>query len=62
MNIFFFEFIEYHCICFGRSLRPSSGVQGCTHSVKYYLLAGTRWNGVPSVVKRTCLTYTWRCV
>jgi hypothetical protein len=45
------EFIEYHATCFGRSFRPSSGVQDCTHSIKYVsyrladcLLAGTRWN------------------
>jgi len=48
-----FEFIEYHSTCFGLSFRPSSGVQDCTHSIKYEymsyrlvdcLLAGTRWN------------------
>ena len=44
-----FEFIEYHSMCFGRSFRPSSGVQDCTHSISYMsyklvdcLLAGTR--------------------
>jgi len=30
-----FEFIEYHSTCFGRSFRPSSGVQDCTHSIRY---------------------------
>ena len=47
----FFEFIEHRSTCFGRSFRPSSGVQDCTHSTRYMsymlvdcLLAGTRWN------------------
>jgi len=47
----FFEFIEYHSTCFGRSFRPSSGVQDCTYSVRCMsyrlvdcLLAGTGWN------------------
>jgi hypothetical protein len=31
----FFEFIEYHCTCFGRSFLPSSGVQDCTYNVRY---------------------------
>jgi len=31
----FFEFIEYHSTCFGRSFHPSSGVQDCTYSIKY---------------------------
>ena len=46
-----FEIIEYHSTCFGRSFRPSSGVQDCRHSIRYMsyrlvdcLLAGTRWN------------------
>jgi len=50
-----FEFIEYHSTCFGRSFRPSSGVQDCTYSIRYMscklvdcLLAGTRWKAVPS--------------
>jgi hypothetical protein len=30
-----FQFIEYHSTCFGRSFRPSSGVQDCTHSIRY---------------------------
>ena len=30
-----FEFIEYHSTCFGRSFRPSSGVQDWTYSVRY---------------------------
>jgi len=30
-----FEFIEYHSTCFGRSFRPSSGVQDCTYSIRY---------------------------
>jgi len=39
-----------HSTCFGRSLRPSSGVQDCTYSISYMsyrlvdcILAGTRW-------------------
>jgi len=46
-----FGFIEYHSTCFGRSFRPSSGVQDCTHGSRCMsyklvdcLLAGTRWN------------------
>jgi hypothetical protein len=30
-----FEFIEYHSTCYGRSFRPSSGVQDCTQSIMY---------------------------
>ena len=29
------EFIEYYSTCFGRSFRPSSGVQDRTHSIRY---------------------------
>ena len=38
-----FEFIEYHSTFFGRSSRPSSGVQDCTHSIRYmpYRLVAT---------------------
>ena len=50
-----FEFIEYHSTCFGRSFRPSSGVQDCTRIIRYMsyrlvdcLVVGTRWNPVPS--------------
>jgi hypothetical protein len=32
-----FEFIKYHSTCFGRSFRPSSGVQDCTHSIMYVI-------------------------
>ena len=46
-----FKFTEYHSTCFGWSFRPSSGVQDCTHSIRYMsyrlvdcMLAGTRWN------------------
>jgi hypothetical protein len=42
-----FEFIEYHSTCFRRSFRPSSGVQDCTHRIRYmsYRLDDfTRWN------------------
>ena len=30
-----FEFTEYHSKCFGRSFRPSSGVQICTYTIRY---------------------------
>jgi len=36
----FFELIEYHSTCLGRSLRPSSGVQGCTYSFRYIYSLG----------------------
>jgi len=46
-----FEFIEKHSTCFGRSFRPTSGIQDCTQIIRYMsyrladcLLAGTRWN------------------
>jgi hypothetical protein len=29
------KFIEYHSTCFGQSFPPSSGVQDCTHSIRY---------------------------
>jgi len=42
--------------CFGRSFRPSAGVQDCTNNIRYMsyrlvdcLLAGTRWNVVTSL-------------
>jgi len=31
-NLFY---VEWHCTCFGRSFRPSSGVQDCTYSNRY---------------------------
>jgi len=31
----FFEFIEYHSTRFGRSFRPSLGVQDCAYSITY---------------------------
>jgi len=31
----FLEFIEYHSACFGRSFRPSSGVQNCIYSNRH---------------------------
>jgi len=30
-----FEVIEYHSTRFGRPLHPSSGIQDCTHSIRY---------------------------
>jgi len=67
----FFEFIEYHSTWFGRSFRPSSGVQDCTYSIRYMsyrfvdcMLEGTRWNCSSTLCPlasnhRTCMTYTW---
>jgi hypothetical protein len=56
------DFIEYHSTCFGRSFRPSSGVQDYTYSNTYMsykfvdcMLAGTRWNLVPSSKQSTNL-------
>jgi hypothetical protein len=50
-----FGFIEKHSTCFGRSFRPSSGVQDSTHSIRYMsyrfvdcFLVDTRWNSIPS--------------
>jgi len=73
-----FEFTEYHSTCFGLSFRPSSGVQDCTHSIRYTcmsyrlvdcLLAGTRWNCSfiscrLASSQLTCMAYkyTWCCV
>ena len=61
---FFFEFIEYHSTCFGRSFRPSSEVQDCTYSVRNmsyrfvdYLLAGTRWNSITCASKQSTNVY-----
>jgi hypothetical protein len=57
------------------SLRPSSGVQDCTYSIRCMsyrffgcLLAGMRWNWLSSISfplassYRTCMTYTWCCM
>ena len=33
-----FEFIEYHSTCFGRSFRPSSGVQDCNTQHQVYVI------------------------
>jgi hypothetical protein len=66
-----FEFTEHHSTCFGRSLRPSSGVQDCTYSIRYMsnrlagcLLAGTRWNcsSKQAVSQLINMTYTRCCV
>ena len=48
-----FEFIEYQSACCGGSFRPSSGVQDCTHSIRYMsysLLASSQL---------TFMTYNW---
>jgi hypothetical protein len=64
--------LEQHSTCFGWSLRPSSGVYDCTHSIRYmsyrfcgcllartFPLAGT----IPLASShRTCMTYTWCCM
>ena len=47
----FFDFIEYHSTCFGRSLRPSSGVQDCTYSVSYMSYSFVAYS------QRTCTLY-----
>jgi len=64
-----FELIEYHSTCFGRSFRPSSGVQDYTHSIMYMsyrlvdsLLVGTRWSSISCPLASshlTCITCTW---
>jgi len=65
------EFIEYHSTCFGGSFRPSSGVQDCTHSIRYMsyrlvdcLLAGKRLSSILCPLassQLTCTTYIWCC-
>ena len=65
-----FEFIKYHSTCFGRSFRPSSGVQDCTYSISYMsyrfvdcLLAAT--SSISCTLtssQRTCVTCTWCCM
>jgi hypothetical protein len=66
-----FEFIEYHSTCFGRSFRPSSGVQDCAHSIRHMsyrldvcLLAGRRcFISCPLASSQlTSMTYNWCCV
>ena len=48
-----FILLEKHSTCFGRSSRPSSGVQDCTYSNTHMsnryccLLMRTRWNSFP---------------
>ena len=53
----FFEFIEYHSTGFGRSFRPSSGVQDSTYSICYmsYSLVETMLVGVPASILSTNL-------
>jgi hypothetical protein len=69
-----FRVFEYHSTYFGRSFRPSSGVQVCTYSVRYmsyrfvdrWLVATrwTRWSILWPLTssQQTCMTYTWRCM
>ena len=62
----FFEFIEYYSTCFGRSFRPSSGVQDCTYSTRYMsyrfvdcMLEAPRSNSISGPLAsshRTCMT------
>jgi len=60
----FFEFIEYHSTCFGRSVRPSSGVQDCTHSISNmsYIFVNCLLGGTLASSQLTCMTYTWSCI
>ena len=44
----FSEFIEYHFTCFGRTSRPSLGVQGCTHGIRSYRLVELQFRLVPA--------------
>ena len=48
----FFEFIEFHSTCLGRSFRPSSGVQFCTYRIKYM----SYWNS------KNGYNYYWVCM
>jgi hypothetical protein len=52
--------LEQHSTCFGRSLRPSSGVYGCKYSIRYmsYRFCGCLLASSHS----TCMTYTWCCM
>ena len=51
------------CTCFGRFLRPSSGAQNCTYSVRYlsdqYCYVLLAWLAAGSSIG---LTNTWRCM
>jgi len=56
----FFEFIEYKSTWFGGSFRPSSGVQDCTHSIKYviqvsWLLASKQSTNVYDIYLMLCV-------
>jgi hypothetical protein len=62
-----FVFIEYQSTCFGRSLRPSSGVYDCAHSSRYMLLASgheMQFHLVPASKQATNLydVYQMLCV
>jgi hypothetical protein len=66
-----FEFTEYHSTSFRRASRPSSGVQDCTHSIRYMsrrlgdLLAcghEMEFSCPLASSQLTCMTYTWSCV
>ena len=53
----FFEIIKYHSTCFGRSFRPSSGIQDCKYSITYmsYILVDRMLAGVPASMRSTIL-------
>jgi len=60
------KLIEYHSTGFGRSFCPSSGVQDCTHSIRYMsyglvecLLACTRWNSTVLGGSPYCFPALW---
>jgi hypothetical protein len=56
-----FEFLEYHSACFGWSFCPSSGVQDCTHSIRYmsYRLADCLLAGHEMELVCTVLNSWW---
>ena len=61
MDAQFFDFIDYHSTCFVQSLRPSSGVQDRTYSIRCmsyrfvdYSLDGTGFGGVLVGQDRLC--------
>ena len=52
--------LEWHSTCFGRSFRPSSGVQDCTYSNthmsnRYCCLLASGYEMEPSEICRVCL-------
>jgi hypothetical protein len=70
MHLFLQLFILVkHSTCFGRSFRPSSGTQDCTHSNRhmsnsccYLLLEGMLAAGSSGNASSSCLTYACCCM